>query len=273
MKYRLLAVAVCRPVYLEPVPVDKRSVFYGRIDLDKAVEQHLELTKTLEELGVKVYQVEPQPELKLQVYTRDIGVFHSPVAIVSKMRLRVRCKEPFFAEKLARSLGYTVFRAPFPLEGGDVIFLDGDEALVGYGARSSLEGALWLEGALGVRVHPIRVPVNGLPSYPHLDCLVNYIPPDIMVAADLVKEEARKVAESKGYTLITVSNREAYDLATNFVPVRDYKILTSASNPTILRRLEELGVDVVTVEYSEVEKCGGSVRCSTLPVLEDWGEG
>jgi N-dimethylarginine dimethylaminohydrolase len=55
--------------------------------------------------------------------------------------------------------------------------------------------------------------------------------------------------------------------AVNCLAVRPGKVIMPGPSPRTAERLNRLGVEVIEIDYSEVEKGGGGVHCSTLPLI------
>ena len=57
----------------------------------------------------------------------------------------------------------------------------------------------------------------------------------------------------------------------NLITVEPRKVVMAAGAPVTKQRLDEEGVEVIEVEYDEVIKYGGGIRCTTMQLVRDPG--
>ena len=161
----------------------------------------------------------------------------------------------------------------FPvLEGGDVIVL-GETILVGTSANkatgSSELGYRWLRSFLepqGYRVQRVPLPEEVL----HLDVVLSVPRPGLLVVcADALADGIPPYFD--GWQRIEVTLEEARYLATNGLPLdRGHYILGSCDGcdgTRVQRALEEGGIEVHRIPFQGHIEHGGSVRCSTQPLV------
>src|SRR5690625_8015875 len=73
---RLKQVVVTKPKYMqisEVINETQKHYLELNIDINKAVTQHQNFTKVMQDHGVEVFEIEAKPALSEQVFTRDIG--------------------------------------------------------------------------------------------------------------------------------------------------------------------------------------------------------
>ena len=75
-----------------------------------------------------------------------------------------------------------------------------------------------------------------------------------------------------GYELIEADREEQEHVApANMITIEPRKVVMPAGAPKTRAAVEDAGVDVIEVEYDEVIKYGGSIRCTTMQLVRDPG--
>jgi N-dimethylarginine dimethylaminohydrolase len=74
-----------------------------------------------------------------------------------------------------------------------------------------------------------------------------------------------------GYQLLEVPPDEIGFYPTNGITVEPRKVIMNASAAKTRRLLERHGVEVIPIEYDEVHKYGGGIRCNTMQLIRDPG--
>jgi N-dimethylarginine dimethylaminohydrolase len=161
----------------------------------------------------------------------------------------------------------------FPvLEGGDVIVL-GRKVLVGTSANattgSSEQGHGWLRAHLepqGYDVERVPLPEEVL----HLDVALSVPRPGLIVVCPEVFPEGIPRCFD-GWRRVEVTREEARFLAVNGLPIdADHYVLGRNGlfdDARIRGALEAQGIEVHTVAFGAHTEDGGSIRCSTLPLV------
>ena len=68
------------------------------------------------------------------------------------------------------------------------------------------------------------------------------------------------------------SPRDEIDLyPTNAITIEPRRVIMNGTAQKTKRLLEKHGVEVITVEYDEVHKYGGRIRCNTMHLIRDKG--
>jgi dimethylargininase len=227
------------------------------IDVGLAREQHCRYEARLADLGCVVHRLPEEPELPDAVFVEDTAVVLDEVAIVTRPGAASRRPEvPSVARALASYRRLVTIRAPGTLDGGDVVRV-GRRLFVGLSRRTNPTAVEQLEKALvplGYRV--TAVPVAGCL---HLKSAVTQVGEDrLLINRDWVDERT-----FAGVALIDVDPSEPY--AANALLVGAAVIYPSRFAQT-RRRLEGQGIDVRTVDLSELQKAEGAVTCCSLIV-------
>ena len=164
----------------------------------------------------------------------------------------------------------------FPvLEGGDVIVL-GKKIFVGTSENrttgSSEQGYLWLKNYLepqGYDVERVRLPADIL----HLDVALSVPRPGVIVLCPEAFLDGVP-AYFKGWERIEVSKEETRYLATNGLPLDQNNYIMGLNghfnSERIKKGLEKNGIKVYTVYFEAHTKLGGSIRCTTMPLVRRW---
>jgi N-dimethylarginine dimethylaminohydrolase len=168
----------------------------------------------------------------------------------------------------------------FPvLEGGDVIVL-GETIFVGTSENrttgSSELGHRWLRSYLGPQgygVERVRLPEDIL----HLDVALSVPRPGLMVVCPEVFLDGIP-SYFEGWDRIEVTREETRYLAANGLPIdRDHYVLgvnEHFDGKRVVKALEARGIEVFPVRFGAHNEDGGSIRCSTLPLVRKLpGEG
>ena len=161
----------------------------------------------------------------------------------------------------------------FPvLEGGDVIVL-GKKIFVGTSMNrttgSSELGYLWLKNYLepqGYDVERVRLPDDLL----HLDVALSVPRPGVIVVAPEAFVDGVP-SYFDGWQRIEVSKAETRFLAANGLPIdQDHYIMgynEHFDHQRIQKALEAQGITVYPISFGGHTQFGGSIRCSTQPLL------
>lgn len=77
-----------------------------------------------------------------------------------------------------------------------------------------------------------------------------------------------KLLKERGYQLIETDQDNPL-LTNNCITLEPGKVLFSETGVKTRKNLEKAGVEVLTIDLSEINKLGGEIHCSTLPLLRD----
>jgi len=268
---RLRAVLLRRPgEEVARVTDPAQARWLACMDLSRAREEHDRLAETYRRHGAEVYYVErTDPDKPNALYVRDTVAMTPEGAIVGRPAIGARRgEERYVAEALAR-LGVPILRTisgSATFEGADLMWVDRETVILGWGNRSNREGLRQVEEVL----RPMGVSNFVYAQVPfgqaHIDGLFNLADRDVallfpwqtpFVVAQALRE--------RGYRLVEIeSPHEAkLGMASNFVCLEPGLVVMPAGNPLARRALEEAGVQVITADIAELQKGWGAIHCMT----------
>ena len=226
----------------------------GPPDLEQALAQHRDYCAALEDAGLSLIHMTPDPAYPDGTFVEDPAVILGDVVIPTRPGAPSRSGE---VEAVVAALPAGLERSPLAwgtLDGGDVLVADGT-VHIGRSARTNRVGARALAGAaedLGYRTAEIPV-TGGL----HLKTGVTAIGPGALI----MTSDYNGTPEFSAFDRIVVPEEERY--AANCLWIRD-RILMPAGFPRTWRRLLARGHRVVEVEMSEFRKLDGGLTCLSL---------
>jgi len=222
------------------------------IDVERAIAQHEEYRHLLASLGLEVVRIPADPAFPDCVFIEDTAIVLDDLAVITRPGAPSRRGETrAVADVLARYRKLVHIEEPATIDGGDVLVLD-DRIFVGCSQRTN-------EAALAqLRFHTRRdvIPVD-VHGALHLKTAVTRVSRNAL----LVNREWIDVAPFRGWTLIEAEE----PFGANAVLVNDVVIYPSAF-PRTRAKLERGGIDVRTVDASELAKAEGGVTCCSLLV-------
>lgn len=263
-------------------------------DLFARIEDQIEnYIATVEKRGVKVHR---PPHVEHgdaeyvnsgieQIYPRDVFCTAGDTVIVSSLRMPWKRKQqftflPLYARKMAAGecrflstpQASTDILSPrqheaeeycILLDGGDFL-VNGKEIYLGIGHGSNLLGARFAQDALGEEytIHPLKLSADSL----HLDCTMSLLRPGLGL---LCREwlEAELPPSLKDFTWIDVTPEEAFWLGTNGLPLNTETYIADARQERVIKEMQRHGVEVIAIPYDAPSYLGGSLRCSSQPLI------
>jgi dimethylargininase len=219
------------------------------------LKQHEGYLDALISCGLKVTVLDPLPDFPDAYFVEDTAVVTPDVAVIT-------CPgaDPRKGEEVSIALFLAGFRklerisAPATLDGGDVLQV-GNHFLIGVSQRTNKEGAEQLGRILESYGNTwVAMPVgDGL----HFKSSVNYVGKNTL----LVTPDFAGYPELSRYDKIILERDEAY--AANTLLVND-RLLTPAGFPSVRKRLEGLGCEIIELETSEMRKMDGGLTCLSI---------
>jgi N-dimethylarginine dimethylaminohydrolase len=216
------------------------------------------------------------------VFTRDTASVTKKGALLMRPRVTPRHFEPFYLEQTFESLGIPTMEVTRGYcEGGDLVYLNEDTLMVGFGPRTDLDGVVQVKQfLLGETVKEIiavplprfRVHLDGALMILSHDLAILH-PGSLLYPAQLLKEKEvvllPEFLHEQGFDLITVTDKEVANFGPNILVVKPTLAVSYSWNTRIISELEERSFDVFALEGHELAKAAGGPHCMVCPVLRD----
>jgi N-dimethylarginine dimethylaminohydrolase len=234
-------------------------------------EQYDGLLAALEAEGVDLHFA-PAIEARFSkaMYTRDPLVTVPGGAIIGRLAPRMRRGEEASVTRAVASTGMPILRTVVGtglLEGGSFAKLTPKVAAFGTSIRCNDEGARQLEEALRyLGIELIVVPMPGFAI--HLDGAFGMVDVDkaLVHAPELPYWFLERLGEL-GIETIWCHPDELW--AINSLALSPGRVLMCDGYPYTAERLEQRGVEVIRLPYSEIQKNGGGIHCCTMELIRD----
>ena len=251
------------------------------------------------------YVIEPLPNL---VFTRDSSIWVGPRVVIPSLALPARARESSLTDLIyAHHPRFTGVRRAYesrtaPVEGGDVLLLAPGVVAVGVGERTTPAGAEALARSLfddDLAETVLAVPLAQERAQMHLDTVCTMVDTDAVVMyANVVEtlsaftiartpdgvrisDEAPFVAAAAAAMSIdklrvvdtgrdpVVAEREQWDDCNNTLALAPGVVIAYERNARTNARLEDAGIEVLTIAASELGTGRGGPRCMSCPAARD----
>ncbi|MET9733299.1 arginine deiminase family protein [Streptomyces sp. NPDC006458] len=225
------------------------------------------LIDLLRSRGITVTLLDATPGCPVQHYPRDIAFVIDHVLVLARLNSAHRLPEADALAPLLTDAPHIAHPDEGTIEGGDVILHTGT-VLVGLGEETSLTGVRALQRELarhGVsrEVRPVHFAVDGIV---HLDDHFTIVAPGTALIHRNVFAPAELRWFEQHFDLIDVTDHEARAVQANVLAIAPGTVIVAAGSDRIAAQLAARGLEVLTVDYSEVTRIPGSLRCTTLPL-------
>jgi N-dimethylarginine dimethylaminohydrolase len=182
-----------------------------------------------------------------------------------------RGEEAYVTRKLAE-IGMPILRtihATGLFEGGSFCWLNEHTALVGLSYRQNEEGARQIEEVLtaqGARLHKLDLAGHAM----HIDGQLVMVDQDLaLINISRVPWRLLDTLKELKIKWVEVHHADNPRVA-NVLAVRPGKVLLAINNgDATAERLVDHGVEVVPIDFSQCQKNGGGIHCSTAPLIRD----
>ncbi|MFD9591657.1 dimethylarginine dimethylaminohydrolase family protein [Kitasatospora sp. NPDC059973] len=231
--------------------------------------QQDQLIGLLRDRGTDVVLLPTAPGCSTQHYPRDIAFAVDHVLFRARLNSEHRLAE---ADALTDPAvgGQPLDLTRGTIEGGDVLLPDTARVLVGLSEETSPDGATALQEALarhGIdrEVVPVPFAVKGIV---HLDDHLAVIAPGTaLIHREVFTADQNRWFDAHFDHLVPVTDAEARAVQVNVLAIAPTTVVVAAGSDRIAAALTALGLEILTVDYSEVTRIPGSLRCTTLPLL------
>jgi len=236
-------------------------------DYKKVRSQQQVFIDLLHSHGVQVLLADQVSGCATQHYTRDIGFAIDDVFFRANPRRYYRKRELGGIEKLVSRFSAVSTIDDGVIEGGDVI-VDDQFVIVGLGEETSKRGIRCLKNKMRElnierEIMTLQFSHRGVI---HLDTKFNipakgvgFIHPKSFDSTSLKWLENR-------FDLIEVTDKEMKNMEINTFSISPKNVVMQKQSTRLAALLQERGVEVDFIDYSEVLKLPGSFRCTTLPL-------
>jgi dimethylargininase len=225
------------------------------IDIELAIEQHKQYERSLASMGVRVISLPERPDMPDAVFVEDPLVVVDEVAIVTRMgSLRRRAESDSLAEAISAYRPVRHLVDPATLEGGDVMRI-GRDVFVGLSSRTNAAGVQQLSNELepyGYRVRPVEV--RGCLHLKSACCSMGE-------GKILANTAWLDPAPLRDYKIVEVAADEPG--AANILRIDD-TVLAPASFPHTREIVRGQGLEILTVDISEMMKAEAAITCSSI---------
>lgn len=231
----------------------------GRPDLERALAQHAAYCGALEECGLALIRLDPDPRHPDSTFVEDTAILTPLGAILTRPGAPSRAGEvaSIRGALSAHFAAFAEITAPGTLDGGDVCEM-GDHYFIGVSERTNEEGARQLATILaGKGFTSDLVDIRGVPGILHLKSGIADAGEGRIVAIDALAGHPALAP----HEVVRVSPAESY--AANCVRVND-RLLFAADHPRLEATLRRLGYDLLPLEMSEFQKMDGGLSCLSL---------
>ena len=248
----------------------KAARFAAPVDGDKMRAEHDALADIYRNHGVQVFYIEEQRKDRPNaLFCRDL-VFMTPEgAILGRPAMAERRGEERYAAQALAKLGVPIVRTVNGdgiFEGAMAMWVDRSTVILASGVRTNRSGYEQVAHELkrmGV-TDIIHMPIPY--GHAHIDGLLNIASHDIaMLHACQVPYDVVDALKKKGFRILEApSQTEAKQtLGINFVAIKPGLVVHPAGNPRCRETLEKAGVEVISVDLTEILKGIGAIHCMT----------
>ncbi|MEP6742324.1 MAG: N(G),N(G)-dimethylarginine dimethylaminohydrolase [bacterium] len=231
----------------------------GAPDYKRALEQHEAYCSALEQCGLTLTRLAPQPDYPDSTFVEDTAILTNKCAVLARPGALSRSGEiTSMRTALAEFFpNLTSIESPGTVDGGDVCEA-GDHFSIGVSERTNEAGAEQLAALLAPLGYTCSfVDIREVDGLLHLKSGLASLGDNRLV----VTEALASRAEFAGYDLVMVNAAEEY--AANCIPINGH-VLVAAGYPTFTGKLQELGFQTITLDMSEFQKMDGGLSCLSL---------
>lgn len=232
------------------------SAKLGQPNYEKALSQHAEYIKALEECGLEVSVLEKDEEYPDSTFVEDAALLTRDCAIILRPGAPSRRGETIEIQKVLGNYFVNIDAVEYPgmVEAGDIMMV-GSHFYIGLSERTNESGALQVIEFL--EKYGMSGSLIKLEEVLHLKTGVVYLEHNNLVATGefLTKEEFQK------FNFLKIDEDESY--AANCVWVND-RVLIPKGHPKARDTIAGAGYSIIEVDVSEFRKLDGGLSCLSL---------
>jgi dimethylargininase len=227
----------------------------SEIDVRLASTQHQQYVESLASRGVRIVELPPLPDVPDAVFVEDQAVVVEEAAVIGAVRSTVRRMEAeSVAAELAKHRPLHYLNEPAMLEGGDVLRI-GRRIFVGQSSRTNDDGSRQLATILEPFGYSVRtVEVRGCL---HLKTGCCWLGADLLLA----NPDWIDLGSFPDLRVVAVDGGEPF--AANVLRIGD-RVLMPAGYPQTYEKLLSEGLDVRTLDISELQKAEAGLTCMSI---------
>jgi dimethylargininase len=229
---------------------------FGLPDYQKALLQHSDYIKALQECGLKVLVLEADEAYPDSTFVEDVALMTPACAILTNPGAITRSNETKAMLPVLHRFYSIVeeIKAPGTVEAGDIMMV-GKHYYIGLSERTNLAGAKQMIAIL--EKHQMTGSIVTLSEVLHLKTGLGYLENNNLLASG----EFLTKTEFQQYDLIAVDKDESY--AANSVWING-TVLVPQGFPKTEALIKAKGYMVRTVDVSEFQKIDGGLSCLSL---------
>jgi N-dimethylarginine dimethylaminohydrolase len=279
---RIKEIALRKPeqafVNQEKVNRQWRDLSYTeRPSYSKAVSEYNYFVSLIRDYNPDIHFLPAAEELTLDsLYVRDALILCPDGVVLCNMGKQQRRYEPIVAGTFLESLDIPVLGSITGsgyIEGGDVVWLDGNTVAVGRTYRTNDEGIAQFKSFLN-DVEVISVPLphyRGSSDVFHLMSILSPVDCDLAVVySPLMPIPFREFLIDRGIQLIDVPDHEFETMGCNILAVSPRECIMLKGNPETSHVLQQAGVKVSEYQGQEISIKGqGGPTCLTRPLVRE----
>ncbi len=233
-------------------------------NIELAKEQHANLVAAYKHYNVNVHMMDAEPELTMQVYSRDSSVMTPYGAFITAMANWWRRGENYAAIRTYEKLGIPIYDmvTAGTFEGGDFNVIEEGCVLIGCGgARTQEEGALQVAGWFEAEGWEVKLAFID-EYYVHIDLMVVPIAEKLTaVCIDCTDPSIVSWLKNKGHEIVDVPFQDTMALGCNMMSLGSDRVIAPSSSKVLIENLRARGFEVTDVDTAEISKTGGGIHC------------
>ncbi len=256
-----------QPDHLKHLSTSSLSRKYLRdapCDIAVAKKQHASLVAAYEHFGVKVHYHLLDPNLPMQVYTRDSSFMTPYGAVITAMAHWWRRGENYAAIRTYQSLGIPIYEmvTAGAFEGGDFDIIEPGCVLIGCGGeRTQDEAARQVKSWFDKEGWETRLTYFD-PFFVHIDLMVVMIAEKLAaVCLETTAPDLVTWLKDKRIEIIPVPYQDTVTLGCNVMSLGKDRVIAPRHSRTLILELKARGFEVAEVDMSEISKTGGGIHC------------